>query len=91
MHTQRHIPAHIQIQCIYTYIHIHAGIHTSTHTYINTNAHTETDTLKHGVFEANTLKDVSVCLSLRNGSVVKSTDCSSNGSEFNSQQPHGGS
>jgi hypothetical protein len=27
----------------------------------------------------------------RNGSVVKSTDCSSRGSEFNSQQPHGGS
>ena len=27
----------------------------------------------------------------RDGSVVKSTDCSSRGSEFNSQQPHGGS
>jgi hypothetical protein len=27
----------------------------------------------------------------RNGSVVKSTDCSSRGPEFNSQQPHGGS
>jgi hypothetical protein len=27
----------------------------------------------------------------REGSVVKSTDCSSGGSEFNSQQPHGGS
>jgi hypothetical protein len=26
-----------------------------------------------------------------NGSVVKSTDCSSRGPEFNSQQPHGGS
>jgi hypothetical protein len=25
------------------------------------------------------------------GSVVKSTDCSSRGPEFNSQQPHGGS
>jgi hypothetical protein len=25
------------------------------------------------------------------GSVIKSTDCSSRGSEFNSQQPHGGS
>ncbi|MDS4065654.1 hypothetical protein, partial [Enterococcus faecalis] len=27
----------------------------------------------------------------RDGSVVKSTDCSSRGPEFNSQQPHGGS
>jgi hypothetical protein len=27
----------------------------------------------------------------RDGSVVKSTDCSSRGLEFNSQQPHGGS
>jgi hypothetical protein len=27
----------------------------------------------------------------RDGSVVKNTDCSSKGSEFNSQQPHGGS
>jgi hypothetical protein len=29
--------------------------------------------------------------SWRNGSEVKSTDCSSRGPEFNSQQPHGGS
>jgi hypothetical protein len=28
---------------------------------------------------------------LRDGSVVKSTDCSSKGHEFKSQQPHGGS
>jgi hypothetical protein len=27
----------------------------------------------------------------RDGSVVKSTDCSSRGPEFNPQQPHGGS
>jgi hypothetical protein len=27
----------------------------------------------------------------RDGSVVKSTDCSSKGHEFKSQQPHGGS
>jgi hypothetical protein len=27
----------------------------------------------------------------RDGSVVKSTDCSSRGPEYNSQQPHGGS
>jgi hypothetical protein len=27
----------------------------------------------------------------RDGSVVKSTDCSSEGPEFKSQQPHGGS
>jgi hypothetical protein len=27
----------------------------------------------------------------RDGSVVKSTDCSSGGPEFKSQQPHGGS
>jgi hypothetical protein len=27
----------------------------------------------------------------RDGSVVKSIDCSSRGPEFNSQQPHGGS
>jgi hypothetical protein len=27
----------------------------------------------------------------RDGSVVKITDCSSRGPEFNSQQPHGGS
>jgi hypothetical protein len=27
----------------------------------------------------------------RDGSTVKSTDCSSRGPEFNSQQPHGGS
>jgi hypothetical protein len=30
-------------------------------------------------------------LGWRDGSVVKSTDCSSRGPEFNSQQPHGGS
>jgi hypothetical protein len=30
-------------------------------------------------------------LDWRDGSVVKSTDCSSKGPEFNSQQPHGGS
>ena len=29
--------------------------------------------------------------SWRDGSVVKSTDCSFRGPEFNSQQPHGGS
>jgi hypothetical protein len=29
--------------------------------------------------------------SWRDGSEVKSTDCSSRGPEFNSQQPHGGS
>jgi hypothetical protein len=28
---------------------------------------------------------------LRDGSAVKSTDCSSEGPEFKSQQPHGGS
>jgi hypothetical protein len=28
---------------------------------------------------------------LRDGSVVKNTDCSSEGPEFKSQQPHGGS
>jgi hypothetical protein len=37
-----------------------------------------------------------VCLKVRltgwrDSSVVKSTDCSSTGPEFNSQQPHGGS
>jgi hypothetical protein len=31
------------------------------------------------------------CLGWRDGSAVKSTDCSSKGPEFNSQQPHGGS
>jgi hypothetical protein len=30
-------------------------------------------------------------LGWRDGSEVKSTDCSSKGPEFNSQQPHGGS
>ena len=30
-------------------------------------------------------------MSWRDGSAVKSTDCSSRGPEFNSQQPHGGS
>jgi hypothetical protein len=30
-------------------------------------------------------------LGWRDGSAVKSTDCSSRGSEFSSQQPHGGS
>ena len=35
-----------------------------------------------------TEKDV---LGWRDGSVIKSTDCSSRGPEFNSQQPHGGS
>jgi hypothetical protein len=30
-------------------------------------------------------------LGWRDGSVVKSTDCSCKGPEFNSQQPHGGS
>jgi hypothetical protein len=30
-------------------------------------------------------------LGWRHGSVVKSTNCSSRGPEFNSQQPHGGS
>jgi hypothetical protein len=32
-----------------------------------------------------------VVRSWRDGSVVKSTDCSSKGPEFKSQQPHGGS
>jgi hypothetical protein len=32
-----------------------------------------------------------VILGWRDGSVVKSTDCSSKGPEFNSQQPHGDS
>jgi len=32
-----------------------------------------------------------VVLGWRDGSAVKSTDCSSRGLEFNSQQPHGGS
>ena len=31
------------------------------------------------------------CGGWRDGSAVKSTDCSSRGPEFNSQQPHGGS
>jgi hypothetical protein len=31
------------------------------------------------------------CMGWRDGSAVKSTDCSSKGSEFKSQQPHGGS
>jgi len=35
-------------------------------------------------------KDI-ISLGWRDGSVVKSTDCSSRGLEFNSQQPHGGS
>jgi hypothetical protein len=30
-------------------------------------------------------------MSWRDGSAVKSTDCSSRGPEFNPQQPHGGS
>jgi hypothetical protein len=34
---------------------------------------------------------VCVLRKLRVGSVVKSTDCSSKGLEFKSQQPHGGS
>jgi hypothetical protein len=33
----------------------------------------------------------SVSTGWRDGSVVKSTDCSSGGPEFKSQQPHGGS
>jgi hypothetical protein len=38
----------------------------------------------------NVLKNVSQG-GWRDGSVVKNTDCSSSGPEFNSQQPHGGS
>ena len=34
---------------------------------------------------------IKACLGWRDGSVVKSTDCSSRGPEFNPQQPHGGS
>jgi hypothetical protein len=42
--------------------------------------------------EANTVDCVKEeVLGWRDGSVVKSTDCSSRGHEFNSQQPHGGS
>jgi len=33
----------------------------------------------------------SLSLGWRDGSAVRSTDCSSRGPEFNSQQPHGGS
>jgi hypothetical protein len=33
----------------------------------------------------------SIYMDWRDASVVKSTDCSSKGPEFNSQQPHGGS
>jgi len=32
-----------------------------------------------------------LCWGWRDGSAVKSTDCSARGSEFKSQQPHGGS
>jgi hypothetical protein len=41
--------------------------------------------LEKGVFKKNLLKGC------RDGSVVKSTDCSSRGLEFNSYQPYGGS
>jgi hypothetical protein len=37
------------------------------------------------------LKKIIINLSWRDGSAVKSPDCSSRGPEFNSQQPHGGS
>ena len=40
---------------------------------------------------SNTQLSKSQSLGWRDGSVVKSTDCSSRGPEFNSQHPHGGS
>ena len=48
----------------------------------------------HDLFLDNTLLTYDmriVALGWRDGSTVKSSDCSSRGSEFNSQQPHGGS
>jgi hypothetical protein len=42
---------------------------------------------KDGERESNKICD----MSCRDGSVVKSNDCSSRDSEFKSQQPHGGS
>jgi hypothetical protein len=47
----------------------------------------------HRIQENNIVKAVSknILLGWRDGLVVKSTDCSSRGPEFDSQQPHGGS
>jgi hypothetical protein len=39
----------------------------------------------------NAFKEILLNLGAGESSVVKSTDCSSRGPEFNSQQPHGGS
>jgi hypothetical protein len=36
-------------------------------------------------------KFIALIAYIRDGSAVKSTDCSSEGPDFNSQQPHGGS
>ena len=41
--------------------------------------------------ETKSLYHKDACGGWRDGSVVKSTDCSSKGAEFKSQQPHGGS
>jgi hypothetical protein len=46
--------------------------------------------LNHSISLAPRVKEFKNC-SWRESSVVRNTDCSSRGSEFNSQQPHGGS
>jgi len=74
--------------CSYTHVHTHTHTHTHTrthapYTHTHTHTHTYTWTKTHGLECIN--KD------WRDGSAVKSTDCSSRGPELEFQQPHGGS
>jgi hypothetical protein len=74
--------------CTGPYIYIHPYTHIYPYTYIHTHIHNAY------IHTCTTLLNVIKLKKnwgWRDGSEVKSTDCSSRGPEFNSQQPHGGS
>jgi hypothetical protein len=60
--------------------------------FVSTMRETERERRGRGRGKGRGREEQASCLSVwRNGSAVKSTDCSSRGHEFNSQHPHGGS
>jgi hypothetical protein len=65
---------------IHALLHTHQYMHTQEYMYMCVHTHTHTHT-----------QSKAECGGWRDSSAVKSTDCSSRGPKFNSQQPHGGS
>jgi hypothetical protein len=82
----KHTQACAQV-CVHKCTHTHTHIHTHTHTHTHTHEHMHT----HQDSTAGSIASKDTALGWRDGSEVKSTDCSSKGPEFKSQQPHGGS